>query len=54
MPRIKQPEPGQVFWTAVSGQVCQRIYVRVSDDETGHILKFPDLGTIEKTEKIVR
>ena len=43
MPRIKQPEPGQVFWTAVNGQVCQRIYVRVSNDETGHILKFPDI-----------
>lgn len=42
MARIKQPEPGQVFWTVVNGQICQRIYVRRSEADAGHILKFPD------------
>lgn len=41
MPRIKQPEPGQAFWTVVNGQICQRIYVRADEAYNGHILKFP-------------
>lgn len=41
MPRIKQPEPGQVFWTLVNGQICQRVYVRADEAYNGHVLKFP-------------
>lgn len=40
MPRINQPEPGQVIWTIVNGQICQRVYVRADETYNGHVLGF--------------
>lgn len=39
MARINQPEIGQVFWTVVNGEICQRVYGGPVGED-GHLLGF--------------
>lgn len=49
MSEIKSPAIGQLFWTKVNGQICQRIYVGPSPHYTGHVLKIPGAAEGQNT-----
>jgi hypothetical protein len=41
MAQIKNPKKGQLIWTVVNGEVCERIYAGLSPDNFGHLLQVP-------------